>query len=64
MVLNIEKVELIMAKQKLSQRDMADYLGVGTSTVSGYFKNPDRVRAKTIGRLSDALQVEIEAIID
>lgn len=64
MTLSRNKIERIMAEKKLSQKDIADLIDVGTSTVSGYFKNADRVRNKTIGRLADALQVDIDEIIE
>lgn len=64
MQLSREKIKMVMAEKKISQRDIAETLDVATSTVSGYFKNCERVRGKTIGRLADALQVEIDEIIN
>ena len=64
MKLNREKIDLVMAEKKISQGDIADFLDVSSSTVYKYLKNYDRVRVKTIGRLADALQVEIEEIVD
>ena len=64
MKLSREKVDMIMCRKKFSQRDIAEALDVSTSTVSGYLTHCDRVMNKTIGRLADALQVEVEEIIE
>ena len=64
MKLSREKVNMIMCRNKWSQRDIAEALDVSTATVSRYLKNCDRVMNKTIGRLADALQVEVEEIIE
>ena len=64
MKLSRNKVEMIMCRNKWSQRDIADALDVSTQAVSNYLKHCDRVMIKTIGRLADALQVEVEEIIE
>ena len=64
MVLSKEKIKLVMAQRQMSQNDIANLLDVSAAAVSGYFKNADKVRSKTIGRLADVLQVEVEEIID
>lgn len=64
MILSKEKTKLVMAQRKMSQSDIANLLDVSAAAISGYFKNADKVRSKTIGRLADALQVEVEEIID
>ena len=64
MKLSIEKTHQIMAQRKMSQNDIANSLDVSAAAVSGYFKNADKVRSKTIGRLADALQVGVEEIIE
>lgn len=63
MKLSREKIEKVMAEKFISQSDIAETLDVSNSTVSKYFKNHDRVRNKTIGRLAEALQVEVDEII-
>lgn len=64
MILNVEKTQLVMAKKKMSQNDIANLLDVSAAAVCGYFKNANKLRSKTIGRLANALQVDIEEIID
>lgn len=64
MTLSREKIQLVMAQKRMSQSDIANLLDVSAAAVSSYFKNAEKVRSKTIGRLADALQVEVEEIID
>lgn len=64
MKLNREKVEMAMCQRKMSQSDIAKLLDVSTQAVNGYLRRCDKVMEKTIGKLADALQVEIDEIIE
>lgn len=62
MKLSKEKIDVIMAEKMMSQRELSEKLDVSSSTVSGYFKN-NNPRKKTIGKIADALGVDVEEII-
>lgn len=64
MKLSKEKLDFILINRKMTQHDLAELMDATDSTVSRFLKNCESVRKKTIGRIADALQVEVEEITE
>lgn len=64
MKLSKDKVDIILINRKMTQHDLAELMDATDSTVSRFLKNCESARKKTIGRIADALQVEVEEITE
>lgn len=62
MKLNQLKVKLLLAKQLISQADLADKAGISRQTLSAVM-NGRNCRPELLGRIAKALGVEPEEII-
>jgi len=47
----------------VSQKELAERLGVSASSVSKVFRNPDRSKVATLRKIADALGVELREIV-
>lgn len=63
MKLNQLKVKLLLAKQLISQADLADKAGISRQTLSAVM-NGRNCRPELLGRIAKALGVEPEEIIE
>lgn len=55
---NIKRIRL--KKTKLSQQEMADYLGVDRNTYANWERGENDIKAEYIPKLAEVLQVSIE----
>lgn len=61
MILNKRAIDLLLAKKKMTVRELIRTSGINAQT---YYKGfEEDIYPKTIGKLADALQVEPEEII-
>lgn len=63
MKISKHKVELLMAKKQLSQKDLAADMGVAASCVGGIIRR-QTAQPSTVGRLAAALGVPVENILE
>lgn len=63
MKINGKKFDILIAKRHLSFRDVAKKSNVSTTTLQN-LRNGDELMPKTVGKIADALQVEIEELIE
>ena len=61
MILDVYKIKCIMANQQISQKELADKMGIMANTISLTFK---RKSATTtfVGKLANALSTTVEEI--
>ena len=57
------RIRWVMNEQGVSQRRLAEQIGVSSSVISRVLKNPDGSRVKTIRRIADALDIELREIL-
>lgn len=62
--LDKKKVSIIMAKKQLSIKEIADKMGVTLQCVVRLTQNENGLLPVTVGRLAEALGVEVEDIIE
>lgn len=52
-----------MARKCLTTKELAEITGLGLTTISRVKKNGGELRAKTIGVIARALEIEVEQLI-
>lgn len=57
------RIRWVMNEQGVSQRQLAEQIGVSSSVISRVLKNPDRSRVKTVRRIAEALDIELREIL-
>lgn len=63
MKLNIKSVKVSMARKKMNVADLAKALGCKRSTVDAYLSGRCNPSLKALGRISEALGVDVTEII-
>jgi ribosome-binding protein aMBF1 (putative translation factor) len=57
------RLRSILAKRGISQKQLAQMLGVTPAVVNRVLKKPDRSKVATLRRMADALHVELREIV-
>ena len=57
------RIRWVMNEQGVSQRQLAEQIGVSSSVISRVLRNPDRSRVKTMRRIAKALDIELREIL-
>ena len=57
------RIRWVMNEQGVSQRQLAEQIGVSSSVISRVLKNPDRSKVETIRRIAEALDIELREIL-
>lgn len=57
----MSKIKLARIKRGVTQRELAERLGVNRETVAGYEKS--KPQAKTLHKVAKALEIEIEELL-
>lgn len=63
MRINRDKIQVLMAEKGMTQKDIAKATGVSQGTISATMRN-NNPRATSVKRISDALGVKIEDILE
>lgn len=61
--LDIEKLEIAMAREKLNRKDLAKKSGTSYASINAYFQKRIQPSLKTLGNISKALGTDVENII-
>lgn len=63
MKIKSEVINREMARKCLSTKELASITGLGLTTIARIKKNNEELRAKTIGIIAKALEIEVEQLI-
>lgn len=63
MKINSDVVNREMARKCLTTKELAEITGLGLTTISRVKKDGGELRAKTIGVIARALEIEVEQLI-
>ena len=63
LILDIEKLEMAMAREKLNRKDLADKSGISYATLNAYFQKRIQPSLKSLGLMSNSLNTDVENIV-
>lgn len=64
MELNAKKLRFIMARKEVGVRELAEKAGISAAAVSRYTRGITKPSIKSLGKIANALDVEVEEIIE
>ena len=64
MELNAKKLRFIMARKEVGVRELAEKAGISAAAVSRYTRGITQPSIKSLGKIANALDVEVEEIIE
>lgn len=64
MQLDIKKMEIAMARKQMSRKDLANHTGLSEQTINAYFQQKFQPSVLSIGKLAEALCVDVTELID
>lgn len=64
MKIDSKKLKIAMAKQCMCSRELAKECGLSFSTICSYMNGTKAPSLKNLGKLANALDVDVETLID